>query len=539
MNSPENSDKYLHTATFLLLGTLILWWSGIAGAALYAIPALGLVGYLIFLISKGIYPEIIERAAQRLFSWSLSPKWRKQIFTLFYIQAFLWLLFVILKYYSFSLYSLDSGYHSNILYNISRGEFFSSVFNIHSLGEHFTPSMSFIALFYKIIPSINWMMGFKTLAYVVSPFLIFLICRHEIKDHEKVYVYSVLLTLWWLFLYRPIVNAMRYEFQASCLAPPVILYAFLSLQKKHWFRFFISMVLILGFKEHLGSVWIGFGCYLVLKNYKRPLGYLLIIFGILAIYLIMFQIKPYFRGTEAGYNDISLIAPFKDLGPKSFYFFVYLLLPLFFIPLIFWKNGIMAGPAIGVNLISGMATMYSSHYHYDDVPATLLFISVAVSLNRIDPIAVFNRIKGHKGLQLLSVIWLMLFLTYLPYSNLRFIKKVIPETTHFEIRKEIRRLDETTKDSNLAVQDVLGPHFYRKKIQTFHQGDHCAKSNFFLGGKLPKKLPEYDYLVLAPEVSYYGLTDYKRCLTDMENAANFRQVSGYQHLKVYKRVESR
>ena len=52
---------------------------------------------------------------------------------------------------------------------------------------------------------------------------------------------------------------------------------------------------------------------------------------------------------------------------KFFYFLIYLLLPLMFLPLIFWKNGIMAMPAIGINLISGVPQMYSSHYHYDDI----------------------------------------------------------------------------------------------------------------------------------------------------------------------------
>ena len=536
MTNLHIQNRTLRSFTFLVSGTLFLWWSGIAGSTLYALPALGLICYLVFLVFRGEYPNLIESVVTRLFVWSQSSKWRKWLIAVFGIQAFLWLVFVIFKYYSFSLFSLDAGYHSNILYNISQGDFFSSIFNMHNLGEHFTLSMSFIALFYKIIPSINWMMGFKTLAYISSPLFIYLICKNEIRERDKVYIYSVVLSFWWLFLYRPIVNSMRYEFQASCLAPPVILFAFLCLQKRQWVRFFLAMILVLGFKEHLGSVWIGFGCYLILKNHKKPLGYVLLFGGILAIYMIMFQIKPYFRGADAGYNDINLIAPFKDIDLKLRYFFVFLLVPFFFIPFIYWKNGIIAGPAIGINLISGYATMYSSHYHYDDVPATLLFIAVIISLNRIHPRTVLNHIKKRKSLQFLSILWLLVFLYFLPYSSLRFTKNVIPKFIHFEIREEIHRLDQTTGNSNLAVQDVLGPHFYRRGIQAFYQGKNCAKGNAFYGGELPHGLPVYDYLILAPEVSHYGLKDYKRCLDDMEKAPDFTDLEGYVHLKVFKRL---
>ena len=118
--------RHLRISAILILGTLLLWWSGIAGSTLYAVPALGLIGYLIFLILNGNYPAIIEIAAQHLLSLSLSAKCRKWILIIFSTQALLWLVFVIFKYYSFSLYSLDAGYHSNILFNISQGEFFSS-----------------------------------------------------------------------------------------------------------------------------------------------------------------------------------------------------------------------------------------------------------------------------------------------------------------------------------------------------------------------------------------------------------------------------
>ena len=449
------------------------------------------------------------------------------------LQAVLWQVYVLFKYYSFNLFTMDVAYYSNIIYNTAQGDLFSSYFNMNSLGEHFTLSISFISLFYKIVPSTNWMMGFKILAYVCSPFLIYRICDDTLADKKKVMLYSILLTFLWLFFYRPIVNSVRYEFQSSCLSPPIIMSAFLSLRKKHWIRFFLAMIFLLGIKEHMGSVWIGFGCYLVLKNPRKALGYALIIGGIGAIYVIMFQLKPYLRGSVGAYNDVNLVDPFVDLHLKSIYFFS-LLLPLFFIPLIFWKNGIMAGPAIGVNLISGYKTMYTSHYHYDDVPATMLFIAVILSFSRIKPEEIMKRIRSRKSLQIVLVLWLFVFCYRLPYSLPRFLKDVIPNAMHQETIAEIKKFDAGARGIQIATQDVLGPHFYRREIQAFFPGENCDSGNYFSMGR-DLGLPDYEYLVLAPKLNHFGIRNMEQCLADMEQSKTFARVKGYQHLVIYQK----
>ena len=151
------NSKFYKVFIFLFSLTFITWWSGIAGASLYAIPSLLLVGFSIYAIIKGQYFLIITKLYNDFKEWISFQKYKKIILAIFALQSFLWFSYVILKYYSFNLFTLDAGYHSNILYNISNGDFFSSIFNMHNLGEHFTLSMSFIALFYKLVLSINWM----------------------------------------------------------------------------------------------------------------------------------------------------------------------------------------------------------------------------------------------------------------------------------------------------------------------------------------------------------------------------------------------
>ena len=532
------NNKFYKVFIFLFSLTFITWWSGIAGASLYAIPSLLLVGFSIYAIIKGQYFLIIIKLYYDFKEMISIQKYKKMILAIFALQSFLWFSYVILKYYSFNLFTLDAGYHSNILYNISNGDFFSSVFNMHNLGEHFTLSMSFIALFYKLVPSINWMMGFKIIAYLSSVYLIFLIIKDELKEYQKYWMVFIVFAVMWLFLYRPIINTVRYEFQASCLAPPFILMSFLFLKKEKWIPFIFTMIFLLGFKEHLGSVWIGFGCYKILKNPRNISGYIMLMIGVCSIYLIMFEIKSYFRGTTSGYNDVNLIAPFKDIGEKIFYFLIYLLLPLMFLPLIFWKNGIMAMPAIGINLISGVPQMYSSHYHYDDVASTLLIISTIISLKNLNIMFLFEKLKKYKIFQYGTILWLSLFLYYLPYSNLRFIKKVIPTSMHFELINEINNVNKITKNKHIAVQDVLGSHFYRKEIQAYYQGVDCNYDNAFYKNSLPNPLPEYEYIILSAYVSQYGLKDYEKCLEQLNQSNKFIKLGNYKLIDVYQRIRS-
>ena len=123
---------------FLFSLTFIIWWSGIAGASLYAIPGLLLVGFSIYAIIRGQYFWIINELWKNTNEIVKIKKYQKIIILLFLIQSLLWILYVILKYYSFNLFTFDVGFHSNIIFNISNGSFYSSYYNMNNLGDHFT-----------------------------------------------------------------------------------------------------------------------------------------------------------------------------------------------------------------------------------------------------------------------------------------------------------------------------------------------------------------------------------------------------------------
>jgi len=351
-----------------LLITLLVWWSGLAGRDLFLVPALIFV--CIF-----AYQTLNKQPSIFSTKWTNSNNSKRWLIHLFLIHVVLNLSITILKYYSYRWNVWDVGSHSNMLYNISQGRFYSSYLGTHNWGDHFSPSMSPLALFYLWYPSTHWVTLAKTFAYLSVPLLIQKICKESFQNKEQAWSVTVIIGAAWMLFYAPALNSLYYEFQPSALAPPFILYAFLCFQRKLWLRFWFTMILILGFKENLGAVWIGFGCFMVLDTPNKKAGVFLISSGAISIYLIMFHIMPYFRNFEESWS--MPVGPFQDIPGKLIYLFK-ILIPLGFLPLIFWRFGIIAGPAIGVNLLSSNPKMYSASYHYDDIPSTLLMVAVVL-----------------------------------------------------------------------------------------------------------------------------------------------------------------
>ena len=77
-NKNLNSKLY-KVFIFLFSLTFITWWSGIAGASLYAIPILLLVGFSIYAIIIGQYYLIITKLYNDFKEWISFQKYKKFI----------------------------------------------------------------------------------------------------------------------------------------------------------------------------------------------------------------------------------------------------------------------------------------------------------------------------------------------------------------------------------------------------------------------------------------------------------------------------
>ena len=500
--------------------TLLVWWIGIAGRDFFLLPALIFIGIYSYRLWK-------KQAFKISTKWINSSSGKRWLISLFLVHVLLYLAITLLKYYSFRWNVWDVGNFSNKLYNISQGSFYSSYLGSHDWADHFSPSMSPLALLYLLTPSTHWVTLAKAAAYLSVPLLIFKICREAFQSKEQAWSTTVILGLAWLLFYAPAINSFYYEFQSSALAPPFILYAFLNFQRKQWLRFWLSMIILLGFREHLGAVWIGFGCYMVLVTTNKKTGLFLIVAGIVAIYLIMFQVMPYFRNYEESWSMV--IGPFQDIPEKLLYIFK-ILIPLSFFPVLFWRTGILAGPAIGVNLLSANPSMYSTSYHYDDLSATLLMIVMILIIS--EKFDKFKSWQNSSSGQWFILFWLVCVVTLLPSSPMRELYAAIPNQYHWETRKEILMFDQRSRGEAISVQTSLGPHFNRTDILAITDdiNGNCVPLRRDLKAHKPK------YLVFAKSLNHYLIEDMKICLKRLGQSKGYKIIPGYRHLTVYKKV---
>ena len=509
-----------NAATLWLGITLILWWLGIAGRDIYLLPAIVFLGICIFQIRKGEF-------SNNSINWINDYSNKRCLIAFYWIHVGLYLLTTILKYYSFRWNIWDVGSYSNMLFNISQGRFYSSYLGSHNWADHFTPSLSPLSLFYSLAPSTHWLTLAKTIAYLSVPLLIYKICRESFQNKERAWSVTVILGAAWMLFYAPALNSLYYEFQPSALAPPFILYAFLCFQRKQWLRFWLTMFVLLGFKEHLGAVWIGFGCFMVLATPNKKMGFFLISGGIISIYLIMFHVMPYFRNFEESWS--MPVGPFQDIPGKLIYLFK-ILIPLGFLPLIFWRFGIIAGPAIGVNLLSSGHKMYSTGYHYDDLSSTLLMIAMILIMSaNFDKFKIWQ--KRSSG-QWRILVWLVCVLTLLPSSPMRELYASIPDKQHRVIRNELIEFDQFSKGESIAVQTSLGPQFNRTNILAITQDSNgnCSPMQRDL------LVAETKYLVFAKSLNHYLIEDLEQCLKKINLSKDYEILHAYQNLHIYKKI---
>ena len=130
---------------------------------------------LISIIKKHKNGKTISNSFKNIFGNSETIKaWNSD-------RTLLWLLFLhgivltataVFILYSFQWIIWDVGIYSDIIFNTSKGKLYSSYDLAHNWGDHFTPSMSFLSIFYWLYPSSHWMTLSKVLALIVSPLLI-------------------------------------------------------------------------------------------------------------------------------------------------------------------------------------------------------------------------------------------------------------------------------------------------------------------------------------------------------------------------------
>ena len=505
-------NKSWKTGSFWLSLSLTIWLLGVGGRDLYALP--GLIGFIL------LFFEVRRNKELSLsFIFGLKPSFTIIYYTFFSIVV---LATTILNLYSFGWNIWDVGSYSSAIFNLSEGLDFNSYLQLPASHDHFTPSLSIFVPLYWLYPSVHWLTVAKALAYLSSPLVVYWWLKDQ-TDKKSCLAMSSVFGIWLLILYKPAVNSRLFEFSPSSLALPFVILAFAMMEKRRWLIFTFSMIFLLGLKEHMGIVLIGFGLYKIFqKDYS--IGVLLSGLGFLISYTMIFQVMPYFRDYQAFIN--TQIVPFHNIQGKLIYL-IKLNWPLGFLPFIFWRYGIIAAPAIGVNLISGRNAMFSSSFHHDDISALLLLMACVMAfLEKRDS---FLRWLKFRWSKYVLMCWIFGVMFLLPTSPVRKLEDAIPEKFHWAILQEAQYIDNENPIASLAVQSTLGPHFHRTAISKITQsGEKCVPPRI-------NGLP-VDIILLSPKVGHYLINDFEKCIESLESNTEYKLLNTFKHLVVYERA---
>ena len=424
------------------------------------------------------------------------------------------------KHAGFELGNYDVGIYSSVAYNSSIGAwFFSSVQQKNHLGEHLSPVMALFAPLYRLQPDLRWLLLAQLAAYCLTPWPLDRLVRSLGAARRPAAVCSCGLTLLW-FIYPPMQAAMKTPFHTSSLAAPLILFCLLWWRQQRFTRFWAGISARLLVKENLPLVLAGQGTATLAQNRHVRRGLLLLLLSVCLLWLSTQWLIPWIEGGD--YSKLSRLAPFALLPDKVQYLWG-LLSPLGYLPLLHWRHGIVAFPAVMQNLASGYQPMLSLRFHYDDITAPLLFSALP------SPLLFWwwPRLAQRRRVpSMAAAVVLMVALVSVPKSPLLSLIKDPPLAVHYQLHRRLEELEaHVPRDAWILSQHALGPYLHHPLHRPFtSDADRCSV----------RGLPAGSVIVLSDAVNDAGIRDLPLCLAELQQEKTAEWLVQYQPLQVFR-----
>ncbi len=304
----------------------------------------------------------------------------------------------ILRYETFKATAFDLGNMDQVIWNTLHGRLFQFTNQAIDwygpptrLAIHFEPIILPLSLLYSFGADPRILLVFQTLALAAGSLPVFLLTRRLIPQWPLL---APLMATAYL-LAPALIGLNIFDFHPVALATPLLLYALLALEYKHYAWFLVACVLAACTKEDVPLAIAMLGI-VVMWRYKLPrLGLTLLIGGALWSLIAFRVIIPHFYpGVQANnfwyrYEELgsSPGAAILNLFVRPWVFFslfftidrLYYLFSLVrsagFFPLLAPEWLLPALPSLAVNLLSTDPLLYSGVYHYN--AAIIPFVMIA------------------------------------------------------------------------------------------------------------------------------------------------------------------
>lgn len=199
-----------------------------------------------------------------------------------------------------------------------------------------------------------------------------------------------------------------YDFHGVCLAIPFLLSAFYFAYKKQWLGYAVFVFFALLTKEEISLfiAMLGLIIFFVFKNKK--IGLITFTFSVVYFLIMILLVIPYFsengkywafdwfsltNGTTQEFSLLQKIDKFT-LSQDAISYYLSLLKPFGFLPLLGLPWLILSLPELLINLLSSQAQMRSIYFHYDSgiIPALVISSVFAFKYINLILIEIYSKI---------------------------------------------------------------------------------------------------------------------------------------------------
>lgn len=367
----------------------------------------------------------------------------------------------------------DLAFFDQCVYLISQGKNpISSVLGFHALADHSAWILYFIALLYKIYPTVYWLFAVQSLALASGAIpTYFLALQAGLKETQATAMVAVYL------LYPVVYNSNLCDFHPDTIAVPALLTAVLAARNKKIVWFCGSVLVVLGCKAVLSLTIAAMGVWLLLFENRRLYGLIAIISGV-AWFLIANKIIIPVFGNETAllnrhlYRYSYLGNSFSDIlnifisQPTQIFqnifstinleYIIFLVLPVIWgLKPQYISPLLSASPCLALNILADHPSQKNLVLHYS-LPIIPFMILVLI--------ASLNAGKAWVKQPRLIILWSLICFLVLGKWGF-FFSKYIKFADNLPATQEAISLI-STKDSVLTT-DIISPHLTHRELIQF------------------------------------------------------------------------
>ncbi|OGM04702.1 hypothetical protein A2715_01275 [Candidatus Woesebacteria bacterium RIFCSPHIGHO2_01_FULL_39_32] len=390
----------------------------------------------------------------------------------------------------------DLGNMDQPIFNTTRGRLMqaSNCYNcgqpiINRLGGHANFIFLFFVPIYAIFPNPKVLLFTQTLLIALGSFPLYWIGRRFFGEKSWISLIGPL-----IYLLNPMVQDVNlYDFHATSVAMPLIIFAFYFLYIKQDRLFYLFSILVVIAKEDMALIIFMMGLFIMLYQREIKRGLFVSLASLLYFFLVNELLMPLFLG---GMNHPVITQRYSYLGdnvfkilinlithplsfmaylftPEKTVYLVALLFPVIFLPVFSLEVLALSLPSVLINLLSSFSMMYYPFQYYYMAPI-LAFIFLAT---------IFSLYKIYKNKRILlgTVTFSLLVTTFTisflaspaPYS-------LVSSWREFKVDEHAKRISRVKEridsEASLSAQNNLGAHFsQRSLVYTFplkaHESD--------------------------------------------------------------------